>query len=167
MNDLPMTKAAILADLRSARAEWDALIAQMDQARMNEPGMAGYWSVKDVVGHLTAVDRWNVNALLAHARGQPVPALDEQLMELDERNRRHYEQNQQRPLPDVLEESRQVFQQLIGLLEAQPEEFLTQPQAFLGLPHPIVVGQSLKDACADHYRHHMPDVRARLEQSRE
>jgi len=160
---MPVTKATILTDLRSARADWDALIAQVDESRMSEPGMAGYWSVKDVVAHLTAVDRWNVNALLAHARGEPVPALDEQRMELDERNRRHYEQNRRRPLPDVLEESRQVFHQLVDLLDAQSEEFLTQPQAFLGLPHPIVVGQTLKDACADHYRHHMPDVRAWLD----
>jgi len=167
MTNMPMTKAAILTDLRSARAEWDALIAQVDQSRMSEPGMAGYWSVKDVVGHLTAVDRWNVNALLAHAHGKPVPALDEQLMELDERNRRHYEQNRMRPLSDVLEESRQVFRQLVELLDAQSEEFLTQPQTLLGLPHPIVVGQSLKDACADHYRHHLPDVRAWLERTRE
>jgi hypothetical protein len=167
MTNMPMTKAAILNDLRSARAEWDALIAQVDEARLSEPGMAGFWSVKDVVGHLTAVDRWNVNALLAHARGEPVPALDEQLMELEERNSRHYEQNRQRPLPHVMQESRQVFQQLVDLLEAQPEEFLTQPQTFLGLPHRILVGQSLKDACADHYRHHMPDVRAWLERASE
>jgi hypothetical protein len=165
--DTPMTKAGILNDLRAARVEWDDLIAQVDEARMTESGMAGCWSIKDVVGHLTAVDRWNVNALLAHARGEPVPALDEQLMELEERNRRHYDQNRRRPLQEILQESWQIFHELVGLLEAQPEDFLTQPQAFEGLPHPIVIGQSLKDACADHYRHHMPDVRAWLQRTRD
>jgi hypothetical protein len=166
MTGQPATKAAILANLRSARAEWDTLIAQVDDARVTEPGMAGYWSVKDIVAHLTAVDRWYVNALLAQARGEPVPALDEQVMELEERNRRHYEQNRQRPLGEVLPESRQVIDHLVAQMEAQPEEFITQPQAFLGLPHAVLVGQSVKDACADHYRRHMPDVRAWLQRAR-
>jgi hypothetical protein len=158
-----MTKTAIIGDLRSARAEWDELISRVGEAHMTQPGLAGYWSLKDVIAHLTAVDRWNVNALRAHARGEPPPALDEQLMELDERNRLHFERNRRRTLQAVLQESRQVFQDLVELLQAEPEEFLTQPQVFKNLPAPVLVGKSLKDACADHYRHHMPDVRAWLE----
>ena len=160
---MPMTKIAIINDLRAARAEWDALVAHVGDARMTQAGLAGYWSLKDVIAHLTAVDQWNVQALRAHSRGEPPPALDEQLMELDERNRLHYERSRERPLAEVLQESQQVFQELVELLQAEPEEFLIQPQVFANMPAPVVVGKSIKEACADHYRRHMPDVRAWLE----
>ena len=163
--DNPLTKEDILNDLRSARAEWDALIAQLSEAHLAEAGMAGYWSAKDIIAHLTAVDQWNVNALRAHARGEPPPALDEQLMELDERNRLHYERNRERPLQEILRESQHIFQQMLALIQAESEDYLTQPQMIANLPGPVVVGRSLKDACADHYRHHMPDIRAWLENS--
>ena len=159
-----MTKEDILNDLRSARAEWDELIAQLSEAHMTQTVMAGYWSAKDVIAHLSAVDQWNVNALRAHARGEP-PALDEQLMELEERNRSHYERNRQRPLDEILQDSQHIFQQLIELVQAESDEYLTQPQTFENLLEPIVVGKSLHEACADHYRHHMTDVRAWLTHS--
>ena len=160
--DTPLTKQDIIDDLRRARAEWDSLIAEVDEERATQPGAAGYWSLKDVIGHLTAVDRWYVNALQAHARGEPLPALEEQLMALDERNQLHYERNRRRPLPDLLHESQTVFLNLLELLQAESESYLTQPQTIEGLPAPIIVARSLKEACADHYRHHMPDVRAWL-----
>lgn len=162
MVNKPLTKADVLNDLHSARAEWDDLIAQVSETQMTQPGMAGYWSAKDVIAHLTEVDQWYVNALRAIDRHEPPPDMDEQRMELEERNRLHYERNQQRPLGEVLQESRQVFQQMIELLQAKSEEFFTQPQTFDNLPEPTVVGKSLKEACADHYRHHMPDIRAWL-----
>jgi uncharacterized damage-inducible protein DinB len=120
-----LTKAELLNDLRLARAEWDHLLARADPRHMTLAGAAGYWSVKDVVGHLTAVDRWHLNALRAHDRGEPPPAIDEQLMELDERNRAHYEANRQRPLEEVLQESKRVFQDLLTEVAGQSEEFLT------------------------------------------
>jgi hypothetical protein len=163
--DSSLTKAEFLNDLRAVRAEWDELIAKVGEARMTHSGVAGYWSVKDVVAHLTAIDQWNANALRAHARDEPPPAINEQQMALEERNRLHYEQNRQRSLHDVLQESRQVFQQLVELLQDESEEFLTQPQVFENLAEPVVVWKSLKYACADHYRHHMPDIRAWLERS--
>jgi hypothetical protein len=116
-----------------------------------------------VVGHLTAVDRWHLNALRAHDRGEPPPAIDEQLMELDERNRAHYEGNRQRPLEEVLQESKRVFQDLLTEVAGQSQEFLTQPQVFEKLPAPVVVADNLKQACANHYRHHLADMRAWLQ----
>jgi uncharacterized protein (TIGR03083 family) len=160
-----MTKAELLDDLRAARAEWDELAARVGEARMAEAGAAGYWSVRDVIAHLTAVDRWFVNALEANSRGEPPPNMDEQMMELDERNRRHFEQNRHRPLHEVLAESRQVFEQLLELVQQLPEEFLLTPQTFENAPEPVVPWKTLKEACADHYRHHVPSVRAWLESS--
>jgi hypothetical protein len=127
---------------------------------MSQAGAAGYWSVEDVIAHPTAVDRWFLNALEAQSRGEPPPNMDEQLMELEERNRLHFQHNRQRSVHEVLGESRRVFEQLMELVEAQPDEFLFRPGTFENLPEPVVPAKALKEACADHYRHHVPSVRA-------
>jgi hypothetical protein len=44
-------KTQLLETLRRERADWEALLAQVDQARMTRPGVAGAWSVKDVITH--------------------------------------------------------------------------------------------------------------------
>lgn len=48
------TKEHLMATLRSERARWEALLAEVGDARMTEPGVAGQWSFKDVLGHLAA-----------------------------------------------------------------------------------------------------------------
>lgn len=48
-----MTKNELLNLLRLARAEWDALLASIDEARMREPGVEGDWSIKDLIAHVT------------------------------------------------------------------------------------------------------------------
>ncbi len=48
-----MSKARLLENLRTKRAEWDAVLAEVPEAQMTEPGAAGKWSVKDVIAHLT------------------------------------------------------------------------------------------------------------------
>ncbi len=47
-----MNKAEFLERQRRARAEWEALLAEVGPDRMTRPGTAGYWSVKDVIAHV-------------------------------------------------------------------------------------------------------------------
>lgn len=160
-----ITKAFLLNQLRSARAEWDALMAEVGAARMTEPGAAGDWSVKDVMAHLTSYSRWFVNASEAHFRGQLPPLDGTEGMSFEERNQFWHQQARDRPLAEVLAESQQVFGRLIEMVEAHSEEFLTQPQQFEGAPGPILVWKLLKGDGYEHYRDHMRSIRAWLEQS--
>jgi len=48
-----MDKAMFINTLKQSRAEWEALLAQVDEERMLQPGAAGKWSVKDVIVHVT------------------------------------------------------------------------------------------------------------------
>jgi uncharacterized protein (TIGR03083 family) len=160
-----MTKARLLAELRAARSEWDALMAAVPEERMTEPGAAGDWSVKDVIAHLTSYDRWFVRASEAHFRSELPPLDGTEGMSFEERNQFLYRQAQQRPLAEVLAESHEVFQRLLEVVEAHTEEFLTQPQQFEGVPEPILVWKILQGDGYAHYRDHMPSIRAWLEQS--
>ncbi|HEX5692552.1 MAG TPA: maleylpyruvate isomerase N-terminal domain-containing protein, partial [Roseiflexaceae bacterium] len=65
-----MTKAKLLETLRRERAEWDALVAQVPRDRMTIPGVAGHWSVKDVIAHLTYYERWLADRLHEQLRGE-------------------------------------------------------------------------------------------------
>ena len=102
-----MTQAEFLSLFHTARAEWDALMGRIDEARMTEPGVEGDWSVKDIVAHVTWYEREMVDLLRARA----LAGSDIWNLPLDERNAAIFEQNRKRTLADVLAESRAVFQQ--------------------------------------------------------
>src|SRR5579884_1100926 len=53
----PMTGARLAGILKAERARWDALLAQVGADRMEEPGVEGAWSVKEIVAHLTWYER--------------------------------------------------------------------------------------------------------------
>lgn len=161
--DEPMTKARLLDELRAARAEWDALmLEEVGKERMLEPNVAGYWSVRDLIAHLTSYDRWFVNASEAHFRGEPPPLDGTEGMDWDERNAIHHERTKNLSLDEVLADSRTTYNRLLEMVEAHSEEFLIQPQQLPGSPEPFVIWEQLRGNHYDHYRLHMKDVRAWL-----
>jgi hypothetical protein len=58
-------KSQLLETLKTKRYRWDMMLNAIDKARMDEPGAAGHWSVKDIVSHVTAYERWLVEWLTA------------------------------------------------------------------------------------------------------
>jgi hypothetical protein len=70
------TKERQLADLRAERARWEALLAEVGAERLTTPGVAGDWSVKDVLGHLAAYQRYWGARLRGEATGVPPTARD-------------------------------------------------------------------------------------------
>ncbi|HEX6293166.1 MAG TPA: maleylpyruvate isomerase N-terminal domain-containing protein [Herpetosiphonaceae bacterium] len=156
--DEQMTKAALLAALRAKRAAWDAVLAEVPEALMDEPGVAGEWAVKDIIAHLTYHERWYADRMHEVLRGESYVPNEMDRMDFDERNDRIYQQNRHRPAAEVLAESRQVFQRLIEATEAHAEEFLTQPQQFQGAPGPVIIWKMLRGDVYEHYGQHIPSI---------
>ena len=48
-----MNKSELLNGLRKEYQQWEALLDQIGEARMDQPGVAADWSIKDIVAHLT------------------------------------------------------------------------------------------------------------------
>ena len=46
-----MNKSEFLDAMRSARAEWEALLDDIGEARMTAPSLPNDWSVKDLIAH--------------------------------------------------------------------------------------------------------------------
>lgn len=154
-----MTKAKLLETLKAKRAEWDAALAAVPKEVMTAPGAAGHWSVKDIIAHINYFERWMAERLHEVLRGEVyVPTELDNIRDFDRQNEIIYEQNRERPLDDILTESRTYFQRLIEGVEAHPEAFLLEPQQFEGSPEPIVVWQLLQGNVYDHYAEHIASI---------
>src|SRR5687767_1737103 len=133
---------------------------------MTRPGLEGDWSVKDVVAHITQYERWLLEWLREALTGvEPPPDEQTHGMTLDERNAWVYQQNRDRPMEVVLGESREVYPQLMELLQAAPEVDLVDPRRFAWTN-----GEALWDAVEGdaygHYRNHTEGLLAWLAEQR-
>jgi hypothetical protein len=128
-----------------------------------EAGAAGTWSVRDLIAHLHSYDRWFVNAAEAQLRGEPPPMDGTEWMDWDERNAIHHQRTLYLSLDEVMSNSRQTYERLLELVETLSEEFLIEPQQLPYVQQPFVVWEQLRGNTYDHYRLHMKDVQAWLE----
>jgi hypothetical protein len=157
----PMTGPRLAGILRTERAEWNVLLAQVGLERMDIPGVSGDWSVKQLVAHLT----WYEGAIVegaeqvfstgAFKRRRPDGVT------LDGNNARIASESRSRPAGEVLAEADNVFGRLLPLIEACPEELLNNPQ-ILGLPDDMLPWMGVANNSYAHYRHHEPGLRAWL-----
>ena len=159
------SKAQLLDDLRDEQARWEALLQDIGEEHMTQPGVAADWSIKDIVAHLTGWRQRTVGRLRAALRHEPAPPppWPPHLQTDDEINAWIYAASRDRPLADVLRESRNVFQQLVETLDAFPEAELLDPTRF-----PWWEGEPPTGAAffAHFHEEHEPDMRAWLEKIR-
>jgi hypothetical protein len=156
-----MRKADLLAELKSENEAWEGLLADIGADRMEEPGVAGAWSIKDIVAHLAAWRRRTVGRIEAVANGQPEPAPSwpAELHEDDEINAWFHARDRAKSVRDVLAESRGVFQQLVSAVAKLPEDAVSDPARF-----PWMEGAPLSGAAFFGHFHdeHEADMRAFL-----
>ncbi|MCC7355804.1 MAG: phosphoribosylanthranilate isomerase [Anaerolineae bacterium] len=157
-----MNKAQFLDNLQTERARWEALLAQVDKARLTEQGVAGEWSVKDVIAHVAWFEREMVGVL----RQRALRGSDLWNVRQEQRNAVIFQENQYRPLADVLAEAREVYRQLLPLIEALTDEDLNDASRFAEMPAEWKPWQVLADNTYDHYRAHAPSIQTWLEKRR-
>ena len=125
-----MKKSELLNWLQEEYQQWEAFLDQIGPARMDQPGVNGDWSMKDIVAHLTGWNRWLVARLQAAGRSEPEPPppWPAYLQTDDEINAWIYESNQGYSVRAVLNKSHQVFQQLLAVIEGLPNEVLIEQE---------------------------------------
>jgi hypothetical protein len=166
-----MTKSELLNCLREEYRPWAALLDEIGEARMDQPGVIAHWSMKDLVAHLTGWNRSLVARLESAQRNEPEPAppWPPHLQTDDEINAWLYEANLGRSVRDVLAESHQVFQQLVAVIESLPDDVrieTVQPSPERAY-YLVWLGDKrfMAGEFFDHFRDdHEPDVRAWLTQ---
>lgn len=157
-----MNKTELLNWLQEEQQQWEALLDEIGPARMELPGVNGQWSMKDMVAHLTGWQPKLIADIQAAQRGEPEPPppWPTHLQTEDEINAWIYESNRERSVREVLHESRQVFQQLLVVIEGLPDDVRIEPEW-----HLVWLNGKRFSASEffDHFRDdHEPDVRAWL-----
>jgi len=148
--------------LRNEQAAWEALLDEIGEAHMTQPEVAGGWSIKDIVAHLTGWRRRSVRRFQALLKHEPdfSPPWPPELREDDEINAWIYEANRNRPLADALSDAREVFLQLVDTLDAISRDELQNLRHILGLEEDQVSGSMF---FAHFHQEHEPDMRTWLE----
>ena len=164
-----MKKSELLKWLQKEYQQWEALLEQIGPERMEQPGVNGDWSMKDIVAHLTGWQPRLNTRLQAAGRGEPEPPppWPAHLQTEDEINAWIYESNKGRSVREVLEEARQVFHQLLAVIEDLPDD--VRIETIQAAPdrefYLLWLGDQRFPAGEffDHFRDdHEPDVRAWL-----
>lgn len=137
MSDTGVTKGEAVAAINKEREAWDALLAEVGEDRMLEPGPMGEWTFKDLAAHLTAWRERSLLRLEAAAHGQPEPASpwpaefdedsDEGLVAI---NDWFQKQSEEKLLGEVLNESRESYARLAEAVQQLPDEALTDSSYF-------------------------------------
>ena len=154
-----MTKSDLLANIRRDRAQFDALVARVGEARMTEPALEDGWSVKDVLAHISA---WEKICLALVRNNQPIqaPPLGESGPSTDVINQKIYEESRGKRLDDIVAEARRSYADLLALVEGLSEDALT---AVLGAGQEGTGGsppvwQLISGNSDDHYREHSAQI---------
>lgn len=163
----PMTGTRLAGILRTERDRWNALLAQIGPDRMEESGVEGAWSAKELVAHLTWYEQRVIDgarqALSTGTFTRPDSGLA--ALTMDERNARIAEESRSRPVNTVLAEADQVFDQLVAAVAACPEALLNDPR-ILGLPDDVVPWMLVANNAYAHYREHEQSIRAWLDRTK-
>ncbi len=158
-----MEKAQVLEAITSERNHLDSLIAPLSDAQLCQPGLAGGWSVKDVLAHIAAWEKRCLDGIETGLRGgTPIwPEAGYTWQDTDRLNEETFQENKDRSLEDVQTESRKSYEQFLALVERLSDEDLNDPQRF-----PWTEGESILAFIADnsynHYREHSEQIRAWL-----
>jgi uncharacterized damage-inducible protein DinB len=152
--ETPSTVPQFLETIQHARNKWNALIEPIDKSNMTLPGVAGAWSLKDIIAHITWHERQMVGLIQAHA----LVGSDLWNLPTDERNAAIYDEVKDLPLEQVLEESAKVYEQLVEVLLSFSDEDLVNPEDFPGMPPDWQPGNIIAQNTFEHYQQHIPDV---------
>jgi hypothetical protein len=151
-----------LAAIERERADWEALLAEVGEARMLEPGAMGDWTFKDLAAHLTGLRGHILCCLEDAACGRPeLPLAWQSDRDSDAMITAWlFEIHHQRALSDILAESRASYARLAEAVANLPDETLTDPGRFACLDGRSRAATVISGAFFAHLHvEHEPEVR--------
>lgn len=159
-----MQKSELLTWLQEEYQQWQGLLEQIEPAHMEQDGVNGQWSIKDLVAHLAGWQPRLIARIQAAQRNEPEPPppWPAHLQTDDEINAWIYDSNRGRSVREVLDESDRVFQQLFAAIEGLPDDVRIDPE------HHLVWLNNQRFPAGEFFDHfhddHEPDVHAWLAQ---
>jgi hypothetical protein len=132
----PKTKANITQRLQTERKRLEQNLAGLRQSDLQQPGVVGQWSIKDVLAHLADWEAHMPVWLEAARGGDPVAEIEPGLSwkQFDAFNQRIYERHCDQSLEEVLAYFHGTHQQFMEMVAAMPEDEMLENNryAFIG-----------------------------------
>ena len=150
-----MDKATFVKTLKEVRAQWEALLARIDQEWMLEPGVAEKWSVKNIIAHIA----WSELELVPVMQTHVLAGSELWNLPLDERNEIVFQQNRDRPLHEIMLEEQEAYAQFLQAAQELSEEDFNDPHRFNNMPEDWVPWQIFAGSSFNHFQDHMPSMR--------
>ncbi len=155
-----LTVKQLVAAMRAARSDWDALLAEVGEARWEEPGVAGDWSIKDLIAHLAYFENWATQVTDAIERGEPLPTSPYKGLEVDQENALIYQHYHARPLAEVVHESQASYLRSLDVVQRLRDEDLYSLEFTRPAGVDWIIFDLLEGDTFGHYREHTLSVRA-------
>ena len=150
-----MTRDELLHEILQAKIEWEVTTTPLVAGDQDERPVVGEWRVKDIRAHLT----WHERQMLEFLQAGRFTGSDWWNLPLNERNRLIFEDNRNRSADDVREESRDVHEALVKMIETLTDEQLNDPAQWPGMPAEwqpwdVIAGNTYR-----HYQDHTSDLK--------
>ncbi len=132
---------------------WDELLASysgLSEQRMLRPGVAGAWSVRDIIAHVTSWEEESLNHAPTILAGRRPPRYSVTHGGIDAFNAQTTAQRSSLALAEVLRQRDETHRRLIDFLQEVPEEQFTRETRFR---------RRLRFDTYAHYRKHAEAIR--------
>lgn len=150
-----MTKRELLALMHATRQELEALLGQLTPGQMSQPGVAGAWSVKDMLAHIAWYQAEEVEFFgETGVAASPLWATPQ-----DARNELLLGQNRERTLEDILAEFRSAFARFLSVVEGLSDAELNQSGRFPDTRADRLPWQAIAVHSYEHDREHIALIR--------
>ena len=151
-----LNRTALIKELTRVRAEMQALLADLSENHLLQPGAVGDWSVRDVLAHITA---WEVDMLTNLGkvrRGAKPGTTDWTSAAIQRQNEAWHKEMKDRSLRQVLADYDGARKQTLRVLEGLTDAEAAKPAAWLqGRP----LTQYVATMTLDHEREHLEHLR--------
>jgi len=157
-----VAKQDVLEQIRRARGALLTAIEGLPDDTLLRPGVVGFWSVKDILAHLTTWESELITALAQLDRPTRVPEIVK-IEDIDDWNEEQYRNNVRRGLDAVMEDFNGVHKHLLKAVEALDDKTLDNVRKF-----PWMEGEPLTYLIMEnaiwHEQEHAEDIRKWREQ---
>ncbi len=122
----PHTKPQILSESQKERQALEKFLSTLTPEQMEQPGMLGEWSAKDVLAHLYEWEQMVLSWLAAGQRGEtpPVPAEGYKWNQLPALNEEIRGKHMSRSLDEMQKLYRESYEQIMDTIDKLSEEDL-------------------------------------------
>jgi hypothetical protein len=153
-----LKRSELIERIRSTRHEFETLLAQLTPEQMTQAGVAGEWSIKDMLAHIAWYEGQEAEFYAeSDLEGSPLWKVPQ-----DPRNQILFEQSRDRPLEEVLGEFRAAHNRFLEVIEGLSDQDLRTPERFPGTSAEWPPWRKIAVHSCDHDREHIDVIRAWL-----